>query len=285
MHWFYVKESQISNDTITITGQDVNHIRQVLRMKEGERVVICDGAGVDYYCTLASICEDKVIARIEQMNTSESELPVRIVLYQGLPKLDKMELIIQKAVELGVHEIVPVQTKRAVVRLDEKKGEKKLARWQVIAEAAAKQSGRGMIPIISPVMDFSKAVEDASKEGMLSVIPYELAKGMQSTQAFLNQVCQLYHSSKKKAASGTQNSSGCVQTPDSFSMMSLPEGVPSIGIMIGPEGGFEEKEVERALNAGIQPISLGKRILRTETASLALLSAIMIQIEIDGEND
>lgn len=250
MHWFYVKNSQIKEGKIKITGQDVTHIRQVLRMKAGERVVICDGEGTDYYCTLEELGEKEVAARIEQMNASESELPMEVYLFQGLPKMDKMEFIIQKAVELGVHAVIPVAAKRSVVRLDEKKAEKKRERWQGISEAAAKQSGRGIIPEVYAPMSFSEAVSMAG-EMEVRIIPYEQAEGMERTRKLLDEISR-------------DASKGCHK---------------KIAVFIGPEGGFEETEILQAEKKGVIPVSLGKRILRTETAPLVVLSALMLSME------
>jgi len=176
---------------------------------------------------------------------AQTELPVRLVLYQGLPKKDKMELIIQKAVELGATQIVPVMTKRCIVKLeDEKKEAKKLERWQAIAESAAKQSGRAMIPSVYRVVTLKEAVLRAASEGM-GLIPYELAEGMQSL--------------KEAARQATEHR--------------------TVSVFIGPEGGFEETEVEFAKENGIVPVSLGKRILRTETAGFTTLSILMYEIE------
>ena len=172
------------------------------------------------------------------------ELPSKIYLFQGLPKADKMELIVQKAVELGVYEIIPVATKRAVVKLDEKKAKSKTARWQTISEAAAKQSKRRIVPQIHTVMSFKEAVNYA-KEMQIKLIPYELAEGMEKTREIIT---------------------------------SLKPG-QDIAIFIGPEGGFEESEIQGALENGIMPITLGKRILRTETAGFTILSWIMYQLE------
>lgn len=253
MHWFYVKNSQISDGKIRITGQDVVHIRQVLRMKAGEHIVICDGEGTDYYCSLEAVGEKEVTARIEQMNASESELPMDIYLFQGLPKLDKMELIIQKAVELGVHAVIPVATKRSVVKLDEKKSGKKRERWQGISEAAAKQSGRGMIPKIYEPMRFPEAL--AMAEPMeFRIIPYEQAEGMEPTRDFMERI----------------------------SKQAVKKQKEKIAVFIGPEGGFEESEILLAREKGFTPISLGKRILRTETAPLVVLSALMLSMERTG---
>ena len=172
------------------------------------------------------------------------ELPVKLYLFQGLPKGDKMELIIQKAVELGVYEIIPVRTKRVVVKLDEKKETKKIARWQQIAESGAKQSGRGIIPEVKPVMSFKDAIDYAKNlEGVL--IPYEKAEGMNKTREIIKGL----------------------------------KGKKSVGIFIGPEGGFDEQEIEAAMNSGVEPVTLGRRILRTETAGLTMLSILMFEFE------
>lgn len=245
MHRFYVNSSQIQGEYIRLTGPDVNHIRNVLRMKQGEEIVICNGQGKDCYCIIDRVSEMEITARIEDCKDTDSELKARITLFQGLPKQDKMELIIQKAVELGAYEIVPVMAKRSVVRLDDKKKEeKKLERWQAIAEGAAKQSGRGIIPVIKPVQSFTEAVKNAGNMG-LGLIPYENAKGMRFTKEIMNDLNKY----------------------------------TSIGVFIGPEGGFEETEIELAITNGIHPITLGKRILRTETAGLAILSMMVLMLE------
>lgn len=245
MHRFYVENEQIHGETISITGSDVNHIKNVLRMRQEEEIVICNGQGKDFYCIIQVIAADEVVAQIRSEQETGTELPARIYLFQGLPKKDKMELIIQKAVELGVYEVIPVVTKRAVVKLDDKKKElKKLERWQSIATSAAKQSMRGIIPQVKEAMSYKEALAYAGALDY-NVIPYEKAEDISRTREII-----------KKAA-----------------------GKKSIGVFIGPEGGFEESEVEAALQIGIQPITLGKRILRTETAGLTTLSIIMFEIE------
>lgn len=245
MHWFYVENSQITEKSITIVGDDVKHIRNVLRMNPGEHVVICDGQGKDYYCVLSAINKEEVIADILEINDTETELPAKIYLFQGIPKKDKMEFVIQKAVELGAYEIIPVAMKRCVAKIEnEKKEKKKLERWQAISTSAAKQSGRGMIPSIHPVMTFQKALEKA-KELDCAIVPYEQAEGILQSRETLREAC------KQK----------------------------SIGIFIGPEGGFDAKEIEQALSCGFQTITLGKRILRTETAGLTILSVLMFELE------
>lgn len=245
MHRFYVNKDQIKDNNVTITGQDVNHIKNVLRMKSGEKIVICDGQGKDCYCIIEKVCDDLVTASIDTIQDTGTELPVRITLFQGLPKSDKMELIIQKAVELGVYEIVPVMMSRSVVKYnDEKKESKKLQRWQAISESAAKQSRRGIIPLILPVMSYRDAVSYA-KTMDWSVLPYENAKGINGTRESLEAL----------------------------------EGCKTGAIIIGPEGGYEDLEIELAKDNDILPVSLGRRILRTETAGLALLSMIMLYLE------
>ncbi len=246
MQRFFVEPYQIEEDEhrIHITGKDVKHIRNVLRMKTGEELWISDGGEKEYHCTIEAVEEEEVLLHILYAQEPEYELPSRIYLFQGLPKADKMELIIQKAVELGAFEIIPVETKRCVVKLDAKKADKKILRWQQIAESAAKQSKRMLIPTVRSVMTFQEAVSYA-KELDIILIPYELAKGMKETKEILR---------------------------------SLKPG-QSIGIFIGPEGGFEEQEVKDAVSAGASPITLGRRILRTETAGLAILSVLMFQLE------
>lgn len=246
MQRFFVKPHQIEEEAhrITILGSDVNHMKNVLRMRPGEEVWISSGEGREYHCTIEGYTETEAELHILYVQETDYELPNRIYLFQGLPKGDKMELIIQKAVELGAYSVIPVETKRCVVKLDAKKAEKKTARWQQISESGAKQSKRMLVPEVHPVMSFPAALEFA--KGLdVCLIPYELAKGMEETKAVLSAI-----------APGQ-----------------------SIGIFIGPEGGFEEKEVEAAIGAGAHPITLGHRILRTETAGLAILSVLMFQLE------
>ena len=244
MHHFFVSPNQIDDKYVTITGGDVNHIKNVLRMKVNEELLISNGQDKDYYCKIEAISDDEIKALILDEEFEGTELPTELYLFQGLPKSDKMELIIQKAVELGVKEIIPVATKRCVVKLDDKKEASKIKRWQAISESAAKQSRRTIIPEISSVMSFKEAINRA-KDFELGIIPYENFKDMKETKEVLSKV---------------------------------QKGI-KIGIFIGPEGGFEESEVQYALDNGIHPISLGKRILRTETAGLAIVSVLMFQLE------
>ena len=245
MYRFYVSADQLAEKEVFISGGDVNHIKNVLRLEVGDWIVACDGNGTDYVSRIQSICSDELVASIEKVQPTGTELPVRITLFQGMPKKDKLELIIQKAVELGACEIVPVMTKRTVVKLsEEKKINKRLERWQSIAYAAAKQCDRGIIPTVHKPVSYEEALAMADQLDY-NVIPYELQTGMEEARKIVDQAC------KQR----------------------------SLGIFIGPEGGFEPEEVERAMTRNIHPMTLGKRILRTETAGMALLSILMFQMQ------
>ena len=244
MHRFFVEPHQVTEDTIRKVGTDVNHIKNVLRMKVGDVLQISDGHNQQYLCSILSMEATEVVVSIEETLATSTELPSKLYLFQGLPKGDKMEFIIQKAVELGVYEIIPVATKRAVVKLDEKKAAKKVERWNSIAESGAKQSGRNVIPTVMDVMSYNEALAYAKKLDVV-LIPYELAEGMEETRQII---------------AGIRRGQ-------------------SVGIFIGPEGGFEVEEVERAKMQGILPVTLGKRILRTETAGLTMLSILMYHLE------
>lgn len=245
MYQFFIEPSAILGNRVTITGKDVNHIKNVLRMKIGEEIAVSNGIdGKEYRCGIEAFTEDEVICTLHFIKEDALELPSKVYLFQGLPKADKMELIIQKAVELGVYQVIPVSCKRAVVKLDEKKAKSKITRWQGIAEAAAKQSKRGIIPVVKDVMTMKEAIS-YSKVCQVRIIPYELAEGMEKTKEIID---------------------------------SLKPG-EDVAIFIGPEGGFEEAEVNAAMESGIVPITLGKRILRTETAGMTVLSWIMYRLE------
>lgn len=244
MHHFFVREEQIEKDKIKIIGLDVKHIKNVLRMKTGEQVLISNGKDKDYLCSLELITSEEVVANIISVDEEGTELPAKIYLFQGLPKSDKMELIIQKAVELGVYEVIPVSMKNSIVKLDDKKAQNKIIRWQQIAESAAKQSKRIIIPKINNVMTFKEALVYAA-DFEYNLIPYENASGMSKTKEII--------------ASLRPNT--------------------SIGVFIGPEGGFDDTEIELAISKQMKIISLGKRILRTETAGLTALSVIMFELE------
>ncbi|MBQ3583587.1 MAG: 16S rRNA (uracil(1498)-N(3))-methyltransferase [Lachnospiraceae bacterium] len=247
MHHFFVTPEWVDEEQkrIRISGSDVNHIRNVLRMKIGEEMLISDGAGKDYVCRLAQYHEnEEVEAEILDEVFEGTELKSKIYLFQGLPKSDKMELIIQKAVELGAYEVIPVATKRAIVKLDKKKEESKRKRWNEISKSAAKQSRRSIVPEVKPVMSLKEAINYA-KTLDINLIPYENYKDMSETKQVIDKI----------------------------------ENGMSIGIFIGPEGGFEEEEVDFAVENKVERISLGKRILRTETAGLMLISVLMFRLE------
>lgn len=246
MYRFFVEPEQVDMEEkqIIITGPDVNHMKNVLRMKPGEQIVVSAGDSRELACSVENLETARVTARILYVQETGLELPARITLYQGLPKSDKMEWIIQKAVELGAYEIVPVVTRRTVVKLDQKKEESRRKRWQAIAESAAKQSKRMIIPQIHPVMDFREAADRAAMTDV-PVIPYEMAEDMAHTRKILEEI-----GPGKTAA-----------------------------VFIGPEGGFAPEEVEYALSRGMEAVTLGKRILRTETAGMTVLSVLMYLLE------
>ena len=245
MYHFFTETEMFTDSEVTIVGSDVNHIKNVLRMQPGEEIAVSNGEdGKEYRCGIEALYDDEIICTLRFVKEDGVELPSKIYLFQGLPKADKMELIVQKAVELGVYEIIPVATKRAVVKLDEKKAKSKIARWQTISEAAAKQSKRRIVPQIHTVMSFKEAINYA-KDMSVKFIPYELAEGMEKTRELIG---------------------------------GLKPG-QDIAIFIGPEGGFEESEIQAALDCGIEPITLGKRILRTETAGFTVLSWIVYHLE------
>lgn len=244
MYRFFVEPEAVNDNSIIIEGSDVNHIKNVLRMKVGEEILISNGHDREYHCSIVEINNEEVIADIIDIDGPCRELPVKVYLFQGLPKGDKMEIVIQKMVELGAYEIVPVSTKRSVVKLDEKKAANKQKRWNLIAESAAKQSKRGIIPKVNPVCTFKQAIDMAKKLDMI-IIPYEEAENMAYTREIISKI----------------------------------EPHMSVGIFIGPEGGFEQEEMQMALDNDGKSITLGKRILRTETAGMALMSVLMFAME------
>lgn len=237
----------VNNKTVTITGTDVNHIKNVLRMKQGEEFTVSTGEdSKEYRCAIREFLKDSVDCELRFIKEDNVELPSKIYLFQGLAKGDKMETVIQKAVELGVHEIIPVTMDRCVMKLDEKKISLRVARWQAIAEAAAKQSKRAIIPMVCEPMSYKQAVEYANKIDV-KLIPYEMAQGMKHTKDVISRI---------------------------------KEG-ESVGIIIGPEGGISESEISLAREKGFEEITLGRRILRTETAGMTVLSILMYHLERD----
>jgi 16S rRNA (uracil1498-N3)-methyltransferase len=245
MYHFFSEHENIHDTYIDIVGSDVNHIKNVLRFHVGDSLLISSGDNIDYTCHITQMEENYIRADIDSTDEKGRELPSKIYLFQGLPKADKMELVIQKSVELGAYEIIPVAMKRSVVKLDSKKAEAKVKRWNGIAESAAKQSKRSIIPQVSDVMTFSEAVKYASENCVVKLLPYECADGMEKTKRLIEQI-----------------------TPGE-----------NVAVFIGPEGGFDLAELELAKEAGCEIITLGKRILRTETAPLMLLSVLMYHFE------
>ena len=245
MYNFFVNSDNRKGEYFYLTGTDFNHIKNVLRMHVGDTFLVSDN-GISNLCEIESFDSEAVIAKIIEENYQDTELPIKIYLFQGLPKSDKMELIIQKCVELGVHKIIPVEMSRSVVKIDEKKKKSKVARWQAISESAAKQSKRTIIPEICDIATYKQALETA-KELDLIFVPYESKNGMLDTTDALKEI-------KKDM---------------------------SVGIFIGPEGGFDEKEIESAKEINGKIISLGKRILRTETAAIITTSMCMLYAEMN----
>lgn len=251
MYHFFVEPSQIGEKEIVITGQDVNHIKNVIRLKSGDEISVSNGVdGKDYRCGITEITEEEVRCELRFIKEDGVELPAKVYLFQGLPKGDKMEFIIQKMVELGVYEIIPVAMKRCVVKLDDKKAKTKIVRWQGIAEAAAKQSKRGIVPQIHSIMTYKDALAYAADMDC-KLVPYEMeesldgAGGMQGTRKMLEAI----------------------------------KPGEAVAVFIGPEGGFDDSEIQSAISHGMKPITLGKRILRTETAGMTVMAWIMYQLE------
>jgi len=245
MHRFYVEPANINDGRVIIEGSDVNHIKNVLRLVSGDNIVICDGQGMDYYCIISEVTKEQVIADIDKKIECKAELNNKIYLFQGLPKKDKMELIVQKSVELGVYEIIPVVMNRTIVKIDnEKKELARINRWQTIADEASKQSRRGILPQVHRLVSYKEALNMA-KEMDIVILPYEKATDMSYTRKVIDKIA-------------------IDQT---------------IGIFIGPEGGFDELEIELAEEIGCKPITLGSRILRTETAGLAIMSMLIYNLE------
>lgn len=245
MSIFFIDNSNIIGDKAYIRGNDVNHIRNVLRKKIGDTIKLSTGTGLVYTSEIIMFTSDEISCTIIDCDGGNSELRTKITLFQGIPKKDKMDLIIQKTVELGIFEIVPVLMDRTIVKLDSKKEYKRLERWQTISMNAAKQSGRLIVPQISPIVTFNQAIERA-RQLEYNLIPYENEKGMVKTRTSVEEAI------KKN----------------------------SIGIFIGPEGGISPHELELATSIGAVPISLGNRILRTETAGFSILSVLSFYIEV-----
>ena len=243
----FVDPAQMKGDLLYVTGKDVNHIKNVMRLKQGDEISVRTGQDDrEYRYGIEEFTDSEVVCRLRFVKEADVELPVKVYIFQGLPKADKMELIIQKAVELGAAEIIPVQMRRCVVKLDGAKKGKKTQRWQAIAESAAKQSRRAVVPLVREPMTMEEAVRFAEQNTDVRLLPYELQEADGSTREVMD---------------------------------GIREG-SAVSIFIGPEGGFDPAEVEAAREAGVVPITLGKRILRTETAAMVALSFLIYHFEI-----
>ncbi len=240
---FFVTQDNITENTVTIDSEDVSHILRVLRLGIGDELMVCDSCGFDYDVKITQTEQKKILCDIIKKTESVSEPNIKVTLFQGLPKASKMEYIIQKTTELGISEIVPVKLSRCVVKIDKGKDEKKkIDRWQKISESAAKQSGRGIVPKISEIMSLDEVIEK-SKDFDLFFVPYECEEQKKLKEILLS-----------------------------------VKDVKTVGFLIGPEGGFDITETEKIRNQGISTITLGKRILRTETAGEAVLAMTMYEI-------
>ena len=245
---FFVTQEQVKNDTIEIVGKDVNHIKNVLRQKIGDKITICNNDTLqDYECEISKIEENKIYCDIKETLNTSSESNVKVTIFQGLPKADKMELVIQKSVELGVFDITPVEMKRCVVKLKENDKKKKIERWHKIAEVAAKQSGRNQILKINDIIQIKNICQEMEKYDIV-LVAYEKEEN--------NTLKQVLKQLKEREYSNLK-----------------------IGVVIGPEGGIEEQEIEMLKENGAEIITLGKRILRTETVALNVLSILMYELE------
>lgn len=250
---FFVKQEQINKDEIIIQGQDVKHIKKVLRAKIGDELQICNSQnGDNFLCYIKDIDNENILCKIQQKIEEKVESNIEATIFQGLPKADKMEYIIQKSVELGVCDITPVEMKRCVVKLDEKDKIKKIERWQKISEVAAKQCGRDIIPQINKIINIKNLCNLIEKYDIV-LVAYENEKE-NTLKKQLNVIKEKIYLEK--------NDSNI-----------------KIGIVIGPEGGLEEQDVEQLKENGAKVITLGKRILRTETVALNVLSIIMYELE------
>jgi 16S rRNA (uracil1498-N3)-methyltransferase len=241
MHKFFVSAEQVRFPNIYIDGEDVDHIVKVLRLRNGDKIQISDGNGKEYICEIIKSDKKEVVCNIIESFDNETEAPINITLYQGLPKSQKMDLIVQKSVEIGVVRIVPVITNRVVVKVEGRDLKNKIERWQRIAYEAAKQSNRGIVPIVSDVMNFEEAIEEMKQKDLV-VVPYEREKER-----------------------------GIKDLRDR-------KDIKDIAIFIGPEGGFEEEEIENCLDIGAIPVTLGPRILRTETAGFVTSALILYEL-------
>lgn len=245
---FFTARENISDTQLIIDNEDVNHISRILRLKEGDGITVCDGRGFDYRAVIHSIEPKKIVCSIAEKTKSVTEPNIEVTLFQGLPKASKMDYIIQKTTELGIAKIVPCAMSRCVAKLENQKAEaKKVDRWQKVAEAAAKQSGRGVIPEIAMPVSIDEAIKEM-QECDICFAPYE-----------------------------------CEDKTNLHEVLTSVKEPKKAGFIIGPEGGFDLSEIEKIKAAGIKTVTLGKRILRTETAGEAVLAMLMYEIgDING---
>ncbi len=252
MDRFFVEleDIDLENKSLNIYGEDVKHISKVLRYSNGDKIEVCDGHNKEYICEIVEISKDTVLLNIiEEVNVNR-ESKIKIKLYQGLPKSTKMDIILQKLTECGVSEIILVNTKRSVVNLNDKKADKKIERWERIVYEAAKQSKRGIIPKLRGVLSFGEALKDMS-ENDINISPYEAEKSLGIKEVLSSERVKKIVDSKEEV---------------------------SIGIFIGPEGGFSESENEKIKEKGIDSVSMGPRIFRTETASIVASSITLYEL-------
>ncbi|UZQ84970.1 16S rRNA (uracil(1498)-N(3))-methyltransferase [Thermoclostridium stercorarium] len=249
MHRFLVSPESIKDNTVYITGEDFKHVVQVLRFKAGDRILVFDGTGLEYETELVSVEKGKVTGKIVKAYAPDTEAKKTVILFQGMPKTDKMELIIQKTVELGVSRIVPVYTRYSVVREKDGKIESKLDRWNRISREACKQSRRVLVPTVERPVDYHQALR--------------MWKEIESNESAACSLAVFCYENEDK---------NCFK--ELLKCYNI-DYIRAVGIFIGPEGGFSEEEVQLAKDYDIIPVGLGKRILRTETAAIAVLSIIM----------
>ena len=246
---FFVEKSQIENETIYITGEDVNHISKVLRLAKDNEILVCNKENnITYQTKISNIERNRVVCKILNQIQENVESKIHVTIFQGLPKADKMEYIIQKATELGAKKIVPVSMNRCVVKVDKKDEKKKIDRWQKIAEVAAKQSGRDAIPTVENICKLEK-IKEIIQDYDLFILAYEKEKNVTLKQVLKKIIIE-------------------------------KQEILKIGVLIGPEGGIEQTEIDCLVEKGAKVMTLGNRILRTETASLAILSNIMYEYEL-----
>jgi len=237
---FYVPNPQIEDDILIIRGRETRHIRRVLRLKEGDEILIFDGSGKEYRGIIINESSFTVSIKVKEEFFSKRESPLEITLAQSLLKCEKMDFIIQKATELGVKEIVPFFSSRSIPILEKSRGLKRYHRWERIAIEASKQCGRGFVPKVSPIKDYSDVLLLPSNESLRLILWEKEGKGLKDVFRSLRNVQRVF-------------------------------------FMVGPEGGFDEKEIEDAVASGFTPVNLGERILRAETASLSVLSILQYE--------